>query len=125
MILPADFDSTKKYKALVYVYGGPGVQLITNEWLGGAGLWLNYMAAHGYVIFTIDSRGSANRGLAEPLLCRYSNNITMCSHIIKPQSCTAKPFICYQLYTRPAIHINQRLVFFCRIKIRRKTYILQ
>ncbi|MGA7721904.1 MAG: DPP IV N-terminal domain-containing protein [Ignavibacteriaceae bacterium] len=64
MILPADFDSTKKYKALVYVYGGPGVQLITNEWLGGAGLWLNYMAAHGYVIFTIDSRGSANRGLA-------------------------------------------------------------
>jgi dipeptidyl-peptidase-4 len=64
MILPANFDSTKKYKALVYVYGGPGVQLITNEWLGGAGLWLNYMAEHGYVIFTIDSRGSANRGLA-------------------------------------------------------------
>jgi len=64
MILPANFDSTKKYKALVYVYGGPGVQLITNEWLGGAGLWLNFMASHGYVIFTVDSRGSANRGLA-------------------------------------------------------------
>jgi dipeptidyl-peptidase-4 len=64
MILPPDFDSTKKYKALVYVYGGPGVQLITNEWLGGAGLWLNYMAEHGYVVFTLDNRGSANRGLA-------------------------------------------------------------
>jgi dipeptidyl-peptidase-4 len=64
MILPANFDSTKKYRTLVYVYGGPGVQLITNEWLGGAGLWLNYMAEHGYVIFTVDSRGSANRGLA-------------------------------------------------------------
>jgi dipeptidyl-peptidase-4 len=64
MILPANFDSTKKYRALVYVYGGPGVQLITNEWLGGASLWLNYMAEHGYVIFTVDSRGSANRGLA-------------------------------------------------------------
>ncbi|MHB1688433.1 MAG: S9 family peptidase [Ignavibacteriaceae bacterium] len=64
MILPADFDSTKKYPALVYVYGGPGVQLITNSWLGGAGLWLNYMAEQGYVVFTLDNRGSANRGLA-------------------------------------------------------------
>ncbi len=64
MITPADFDSTKKYKVLVYVYGGPGVQLITNSWLGGAGLWLNYMAEHGYVVFTLDNRGSANRGLA-------------------------------------------------------------
>ena len=64
MITPPDFDSTKKYRALVYVYGGPGIQLITNSWLGGAGLWLNYMAEHGYVIFTLDNRGSANRGLA-------------------------------------------------------------
>ncbi len=64
MILPADFDSTKKYPALVYVYGGPGIQLITNSWLAGAGLWLNYMAEHGYVVFTLDNRGSANRGLA-------------------------------------------------------------
>ena len=64
MILPANFDSTKKYPVLVYVYGGPGVQLITNSWLAGAGLWLNYMAEHGYVVFTLDNRGSANRGLA-------------------------------------------------------------
>jgi dipeptidyl-peptidase-4 len=63
-ILPSNFDSTKKYPVLVYVYGGPGVQLITNNWLGGAGLWLNYMAEHGYLVFTLDNRGSANRGLA-------------------------------------------------------------
>ena len=64
MITPSDFDSTKKYKTLVYVYGGPGIQLITNKWLAGAGLWLNYMAEQGYVVFTLDNRGSANRGLA-------------------------------------------------------------
>ncbi|HUX60906.1 MAG TPA: DPP IV N-terminal domain-containing protein [Ignavibacteriaceae bacterium] len=64
MILPAKFDSTKKYPVLVYVYGGPGIQLIRNGWLGDAGLWLNYMAEHGYVVFTLDNRGSANRGLA-------------------------------------------------------------
>ena len=64
MITPANFDSTKKYKTLVYVYGGPGIQLITNRWMGGAQLWLNYMAANGYVVFTLDNRGSANRSLS-------------------------------------------------------------
>ncbi len=64
MIMPADFNSTKKYPVLVYVYGDPGVQLITDSWLEDAGLWLNYMAAHGYIVFTLDNRGSANRGMA-------------------------------------------------------------
>ena len=63
-ILPPNFDSTKKYPVLVYVYGGPGIQLITNRWLGGANLWLDYMAEQGYIVFTLDNRGSANRGLA-------------------------------------------------------------
>lgn len=61
-ILPTDFDSTKKYPVLVYVYGGPHAQMITNSWLGGADLWLYYMAQKGYVIFTMDNRGSLNRG---------------------------------------------------------------
>ena len=38
--------------------------MITNSWLGGADMWLYYMAQQGYVVFTIDNRGSANRGLA-------------------------------------------------------------
>ncbi|PJA98261.1 MAG: S9 family peptidase [Ignavibacteriales bacterium CG_4_9_14_3_um_filter_30_11] len=63
MILPTNFDSTKKYPVMVYVYGGPGVQLITNRWLGGARLWDNYMASNGYIVFTLDNRGSANRGI--------------------------------------------------------------
>ncbi|MEK6615199.1 MAG: DPP IV N-terminal domain-containing protein, partial [Bacteroidota bacterium] len=53
MILPVDFDSTKKYPAIVYVYGGPNVQLITNTWLAGSDLWFQYMAQHGYIIFTV------------------------------------------------------------------------
>ncbi len=57
-----DFDSTKKYPVIVYVYGGPHAQLITDSWLGGAGLFLNYLAQQGYVIFTLDNRGTANRG---------------------------------------------------------------
>ncbi|MCU7494245.1 MAG: S9 family peptidase [Ignavibacteria bacterium] len=63
MILPADFDSTKKYPVLVYVYGGPHSQLVTDSWLGGANLWLNYMAEKGYIVFTLDNRGTSNRGM--------------------------------------------------------------
>jgi dipeptidyl-peptidase-4 len=62
MIKPADFDPQKKYPVLVYVYGGPHSQLVTNSWLGGAGLFLNYMAQKGYLIFTLDNRGTSNRG---------------------------------------------------------------
>lgn len=64
MILPSDFDSTKQYPVLVYVYGGPHAQLITNSWLDGASLWMYWMAEQGYIIFTLDGRGSANRGFA-------------------------------------------------------------
>jgi len=62
LIKPTRFDSTKKYPVIVYVYGGPHEQLITDSWLGGAGLFLNYLAEQGYIVFTLDNRGSANRG---------------------------------------------------------------
>ena len=62
LIKPINFDQNKKYPVIVYVYGGPHEQLIGNGWLGKAGLFLNYLAEQGYVIFTVDSRGSANRG---------------------------------------------------------------
>ena len=65
-ILPADFDSTKTFPAIVYVYGGPHIQLIDESWLGDSRdlLFLHYLAANGYVVFTLDNRGSANRGKA-------------------------------------------------------------
>jgi dipeptidyl-peptidase-4 len=61
---PAQFDSLKKYPVLVYLYGGPHAQLVTNNWLGGADMWLYYMAQQGYLVFTMDNRGSGNRGAA-------------------------------------------------------------
>jgi dipeptidyl-peptidase-4 len=60
--LPPDFNPKKKYPVVVYVYGGPHIQLITETWLGGGNLWMYYMAQNGYVVYTVDSRGSANRG---------------------------------------------------------------
>lgn len=62
MIKPHDFDPKKKYPVLIYVYGGPHAQLIKNRWLDGASLWKYWMANQGYIVFTLDNRGSANRG---------------------------------------------------------------
>ncbi len=65
MYKPVGFDSTKKYPVIVYWYGGPHAQLILNSWNGGAAdYWFQYMAERGYVVFTLDTRGSANRGKA-------------------------------------------------------------
>ena len=62
MITPPNYDPNRKYPALVYVYGGSHAQLITNNWLSGASLWFHYLAQEGYVVFTVDNRGSENRG---------------------------------------------------------------
>lgn len=62
LIYPANFDAAKKYPVMLYVYGGPHAQLVTNDWLGGATLFDYYMAQQGYVVFTLDNRGSDARG---------------------------------------------------------------
>lgn len=62
MFKPVDFDPSKKYKALLYVYNGPGVQLITNSWMAGGSPWMAYQANKGYIVYTVDGRGSENRG---------------------------------------------------------------
>lgn len=64
LIKPSNFDPSKKYPVLVYVYGGPHAQLITNSWLDGSSLWMHWMAEQGYLVFTLDNRGSAERGFA-------------------------------------------------------------
>ena len=60
---PPHFDPEKKYPVIVYVYGGPHAQMVTDSWLWGASGNDLLMAARGYVGFTLDNRGSANRGL--------------------------------------------------------------
>ena len=63
LMKPANFDPAKKYPVIVYVYGGPHAQCVTGGWQNGARGWDTYMASKGYIMFTIDNRGSSNRGL--------------------------------------------------------------
>ena len=62
---PVNFDASKKYPAIVYWYGGPHNQMITSAFNGGASdYWFQYMAERGFVVFSLDVRGSDNRGKA-------------------------------------------------------------
>ena len=63
LIKPVDFDPNKKYPAIIYVYGGPHAQMIHNTRFYDARGWDLYMAQQGYVMLTVDSRGSDNRGI--------------------------------------------------------------
>ena len=62
LIKPMNFDASKKYPTIVYVYGGPHSQMVKNTWLGELRRWEMYMAQHGYVVFVMDNRGTSNRG---------------------------------------------------------------
>ncbi|MBR5166568.1 MAG: DPP IV N-terminal domain-containing protein [Salinivirgaceae bacterium] len=63
LILPADFDSTKTYPVIDYMYGGPHSQLVDASWLYGASTWKMYFAQQGYIMFTMDNRGTESRGV--------------------------------------------------------------
>ena len=62
VILPPNFDPTKKYPVILYVYGGPHSQMVQNTYLAQLRRWEMYMAQRGYVVFVMDNRGTQNRG---------------------------------------------------------------
>jgi len=64
MIKPHDFNPSKEYPVLMYVYGGPGSQLVTNSWMGSRDYWFHYLAQEGYIVACVDNRGTGGRGRA-------------------------------------------------------------
>ena len=62
MVKPMDFDPAKKYPAVIYVYGGPHAHCVEASWHWGSRSWDTYMAQKGYIVFSIDNRGSEDRG---------------------------------------------------------------
>jgi len=63
MIKPPNFDPSKKYPVITFTYGGPHAQVVLNAWSRSATfLWHQMMAQKGYIIFSLDNRGSAGRG---------------------------------------------------------------
>ena len=61
-ILPADFDPNKKYPVLLTIYGGPGSQEVRNMWGNFNYMWYQMLAEHGFIIVSVDNRGTGSRG---------------------------------------------------------------
>lgn len=94
IVKPYNFDENKKYPVIVYVYGGPHAQLITDSWLAGAGIYLNYLAQEGFIVFTIDNRGSADRGEAfEQVIHRQCGQAEMRDQMTGIEYLKTKPYI--------------------------------
>ena len=62
MVKPADFDATKKYPTVIYVYGGPHANNVQASYRWYSRSWETYMAQKGYIVFVLDNRGSQYRG---------------------------------------------------------------
>lgn len=62
LIKPVNFDPNKKYPVLMHVYGGPGSQTVKNQWLGANYFWHQLLAQNGYIIVSVDNRGTGAKG---------------------------------------------------------------
>ncbi len=94
MFKPINFDSTKKYPVLVYLYNGPHVQLVTNTWMAGGELWYQYMAQKGFIVFTLDGRGSDFRGKTfEQAIHRKLGTCEMEDHLIGVNYLKSLPYV--------------------------------
>jgi len=94
IIYPQDFVATQKYPVLVYVYGGPHSQNVQNSWLGRSNLWLQFMATQGYLVFTLDNRGTDFRGLEfEQITHGRLGTIEVSDQVLGVEYLLTQPFV--------------------------------
>jgi dipeptidyl-peptidase-4 len=62
ILKPSNFDGNRKYPVIVYTYGGPASQLVGNRWGGSTYLWHTMMTERGYIVFSLDNRGTFGKG---------------------------------------------------------------
>ncbi len=94
LITPPDMKPGEKYPTLVYVYGGPHSQLVTDSWLAGGNLYFLRLAQQGYVVFTLDNRGTDNRGFEfESCTHRHLGEIEMADQMEGVKFLQSLPYV--------------------------------
>lgn len=94
LLLPPDLPEGARLPVLLYVYGGPHLQLVTDRWLGGAAPWLHALAMEGYVVCRLDNRGTPHRGRAfEQVLHRSMGTIEVQDQLLAVEHLKTLPFV--------------------------------
>jgi len=91
---PAGFDKHKKYPVVMYGYGGPGSQIVVNQWGRSRELWFSWLAQQGYIVFTLDNRGTGARGKAfKNLAYGDISKYAVADHIEGARYLASKPWV--------------------------------
>ncbi|MCR5003642.1 MAG: DPP IV N-terminal domain-containing protein, partial [Bacteroidales bacterium] len=94
MFKPLNFDPTKKYPVVVYVYGGPHSQMVNDSWLGNVRMWEYLMAQRGYIVYVQDNRGTENRGLEfEQAIHRQCGQAEMADQMVGVEMLKSLPYV--------------------------------
>ena len=94
MIKPKDFDPTKKYPVLFYGYGGPGSQAAINKWNGNRQIYHMLLAQKGFIIFTVDNRGTGGRGKSfKNLMYKDLSKWPVTDHIEAAKYLSSLPYV--------------------------------
>ena len=94
LLLPPDFDSSKKYPVILYVYGGPHSQLVKNSWLGSISMWELLMAQRGHIVYIQDNRGTSNRGAEfEKAIHKHCGQNEMADQMVGINMLKSLPFV--------------------------------
>lgn len=94
LFLPTDFDPSKKYPVILYVYGGPHSQMVQDTWLGQVRMWEMLMAQKGYIVYVQDNRGTQNRGAEyEKAIHRHCGQNEMADQMVGINMLKSLPFV--------------------------------
>ena len=94
LLRPAGFDPAKKYPVVVYVYGGPHSQMVSDSWLGKIRMWEMYMSSHGYIVYVQDNRGTSERGEAyEKAINRRCGAVEMEDQMVGVKMLSSLPYV--------------------------------
>ena len=94
LFLPAGFDPAKKYPVILYVYGGPHSQMVTDTWLGSVRMWEMLMAQRGYIVYVQDNRGTQHRGAAfEKAINRQCGQAEMADQMVGIEWLKTLPYV--------------------------------
>ena len=94
LYLPVNFDPTKKYPVVLYVYGGPHSQMVNDSWLGQIRLWEMYMAQRGYIVYVQDNRGTECHGAEyEKAIHNYAGQCEMADQMAGLSELMTLPYV--------------------------------